>query len=101
MFAMFNASRGSIIITQLFHFQMNEPACPDVQRSENLIAIARGAPRRLNAQVDARPGQCGAGDSDGSRAPRHASRETSQSSPSRLLSMWSSTLASRCLLSPA
>jgi membrane protease YdiL (CAAX protease family) len=34
---MFNASRGSILIAALFHFQMNLPLWPDAQPWENLL----------------------------------------------------------------
>jgi hypothetical protein len=37
---MFNASRGSILVAALFHFQMNGPAWPEAQPWENYLFAA-------------------------------------------------------------
>ena len=37
---MFNAARGSILVTALFHFQINNPVWPDAQPWDTLVYVA-------------------------------------------------------------
>ena len=36
---MFNASRGSLLVPMLFHFQMNNPLWPEAQPWENYLFL--------------------------------------------------------------
>ena len=40
MTALFNASRGSILLAALFHFQLNNPLWPDAQPYDTFFFVA-------------------------------------------------------------